>query len=211
VQLSHQSYGWSNKLFRVVEQKISRTGQTKITLLEENTAIYAWDNSEAAAVTPARRRSTTRQFADPDVGIRERKVTTGNMLTDVLFSRKWTLSAGALSAAANATSGYAQGVEPYYCELSPSTSLVRSALSEKGAGQRRPEVLFRRSGRSAERRSARARGSTSAASGSAADGTTVVGSFTEGTQQTPSQPDRGRAAEGVNWSGTAPSTLITCS
>jgi hypothetical protein len=60
VQLSHQGLGWSNKLFRLVGQTISRTGQTKVVLLEENAAIYAWDNSEAAPVTPARRRSTTR-------------------------------------------------------------------------------------------------------------------------------------------------------
>jgi hypothetical protein len=52
VQLSHQGLGWANKLFRVAGQSISRTGETKMTLLEENAAIYAWDNSEAAAVTP---------------------------------------------------------------------------------------------------------------------------------------------------------------
>jgi hypothetical protein len=51
VQLSHQGLGWSNKLFRVASQSIARTGQTKLTLIEENAAIYAWANNESAAVT----------------------------------------------------------------------------------------------------------------------------------------------------------------
>jgi hypothetical protein len=52
VQLSHQSYGWSNKLFRVVEQEIDPGGPCKVVLLEENAAIYAWAASEVPAVTP---------------------------------------------------------------------------------------------------------------------------------------------------------------
>jgi hypothetical protein len=50
--LSHSAFGWSGKLFRCTGQTISRTGQTQITAVEENAAIYAWANNEAAAVTP---------------------------------------------------------------------------------------------------------------------------------------------------------------
>jgi hypothetical protein len=49
---SHQAFGWSSKLFRCAGQTISRTGETKMVAVEENAAIYAWDNSEAAPVTP---------------------------------------------------------------------------------------------------------------------------------------------------------------
>jgi hypothetical protein len=52
VQMSHAGLGWSNKLFRVAAQSISRDGTAKMTLIEENAAIYAWANNEAAAVTP---------------------------------------------------------------------------------------------------------------------------------------------------------------
>lgn len=52
IQLSHAGLGWTNKLFRVAAQSISRDGTTKMTLIEENAAIYAWSNNEAAAVTP---------------------------------------------------------------------------------------------------------------------------------------------------------------
>lgn len=51
IQLTHAGLGWSSKLFRVAGQSISRDGTTKMTLIEENAAIYAWSNSEAAAVT----------------------------------------------------------------------------------------------------------------------------------------------------------------
>jgi hypothetical protein len=50
--LSHSAFGWSGKLFRCTGQTISRTGQTQITAVEENAAIYAWANNEAAAVVP---------------------------------------------------------------------------------------------------------------------------------------------------------------
>jgi hypothetical protein len=60
VQFSHQGMGWSNKLFRLVGQTIDPSGATKIALLEENAAIYAWANDEAAAVTAGHRRSTIR-------------------------------------------------------------------------------------------------------------------------------------------------------
>lgn len=53
VQFSHQTFGWSNKLFRLAAQKISRTGETEVLLLEENAAIYAWANDESPAVTAA--------------------------------------------------------------------------------------------------------------------------------------------------------------
>ncbi len=49
---SHVAYGWSEKLFRCASQKINRWGATEIIAVEENAAIYAWDNDEAAAVTP---------------------------------------------------------------------------------------------------------------------------------------------------------------
>lgn len=52
VQLSHAGLGWTSKLFRVASQSIVKTGECKLVLVEENIAIYAWDNSEKAAVTP---------------------------------------------------------------------------------------------------------------------------------------------------------------
>jgi hypothetical protein len=50
--LTHAAFGWSAKLFRCAGQKISRTGETQIVAIEENSAIYAWSNNETAAVTP---------------------------------------------------------------------------------------------------------------------------------------------------------------
>lgn len=47
VQMSHAGLGWSSKLFRMVGQAIARNGQTKVTLLEENSAIYAWSGDVA--------------------------------------------------------------------------------------------------------------------------------------------------------------------
>jgi hypothetical protein len=49
---THATFGWNGKLFRCAGQKISRTGETQIVAVEENAAIYAWSNNEAAAVTP---------------------------------------------------------------------------------------------------------------------------------------------------------------
>jgi hypothetical protein len=50
VQLTLPSFGWTNKLFRVAAQRISRTGETECVFVEENAAIYQWDNNETAAV-----------------------------------------------------------------------------------------------------------------------------------------------------------------
>lgn len=50
--LTHAAFGWSGKLFRCVGHTMSRTGPVQIIALEENAAIYAWGNNEAAAVTP---------------------------------------------------------------------------------------------------------------------------------------------------------------
>jgi hypothetical protein len=52
VELSHEGLGWSQKLFRIIEQTVDQSGQTKMTLLEEHPSIYAWDAEEAPAVTP---------------------------------------------------------------------------------------------------------------------------------------------------------------
>ena len=52
VRLSFEPLGWSNKLFRVVSQQIDFTGKVPLALVEENAAIYAWDEEEQALVTP---------------------------------------------------------------------------------------------------------------------------------------------------------------
>ena len=52
IEFSHSAFGWTDKLFRVAGQQINRDGQTQTVLVEENAAIYAWDNDEAAPVTP---------------------------------------------------------------------------------------------------------------------------------------------------------------
>lgn len=52
IEFSHSAFGWTDKLFRVAGQQINRDGQTQVVLVEENAAIYAWDNSEAPEVTP---------------------------------------------------------------------------------------------------------------------------------------------------------------
>ena len=48
--LTHATFGWSAKLFRCAGHKMSRGGAVEIVAVEENAAIYAWDNDEAAAV-----------------------------------------------------------------------------------------------------------------------------------------------------------------
>lgn len=52
VRLTFPALGWSNKLFRVVSQEIRFDGQVPLVLIEENAAIYAWDASDTAPVTP---------------------------------------------------------------------------------------------------------------------------------------------------------------
>lgn len=52
VRLSLEALGWSNKLFRVVSQEIRFDGQVPMALVEENAAIYAWDASDVAPITP---------------------------------------------------------------------------------------------------------------------------------------------------------------
>lgn len=52
VRVSIEALGWSNKPFRVVSQEIRFDGQVPMALVEENAAIYAWDNDDVAPVTP---------------------------------------------------------------------------------------------------------------------------------------------------------------
>jgi hypothetical protein len=52
VRLSFEPLGWSNKLFRVVEQEVRFDGLVPLVLLEENAAIYAWDSEDSAPITP---------------------------------------------------------------------------------------------------------------------------------------------------------------
>jgi hypothetical protein len=53
VRLSFGALGWSNKLFRVVSQEIRMDGRVPLALVEENAAIYAWDNDDSSPVSPA--------------------------------------------------------------------------------------------------------------------------------------------------------------
>lgn len=52
VRLTHSGLTFSNKLFRVAEQKISRTGQTRMTLVEENSAGYSWEAEDLPPPIP---------------------------------------------------------------------------------------------------------------------------------------------------------------
>ena len=52
VRLTFPALGWTNKLFRVVSQQIRFDGQVPLVLIEENAAIYAWDNDDSAPVSP---------------------------------------------------------------------------------------------------------------------------------------------------------------
>jgi hypothetical protein len=177
-------------------------GRRKITLLEENTAIYAWDNSEARR---SRRRADDLrpdQFADPrrhpraqgdDRQHADRRAVQPQM--DAERRRR----AGAPT-------------PPAATRRATSLIIASSARARRWSARRLSEKvrvnparnIISGSGRSAERRSARARGSTSAASGSARRHD-VVGTFTEGTQQTPSGLTAGALPKEINWSGTAPS------
>jgi hypothetical protein len=131
IQLSHSALGWTNKLFRVAGQAISRAGPCKVILVEENAAIYAWDNSESAPVTPG-----APTYYDPlnhpiVQGIHKGLTNNaGNCLKDVLFGALWTRTLGANRRRANSTNGYALGNMPWYCELNPSTTSEISAKSE---------------------------------------------------------------------------------
>jgi hypothetical protein len=52
VLLTFTPLGWYQKPFRVVSQQINFSGQVPLELVEENAAIYAWDNEEKALVQP---------------------------------------------------------------------------------------------------------------------------------------------------------------
>jgi hypothetical protein len=52
VRINLEALGWANKLFRVVSQEIRFDGQVPMALIEENAAIYAWDASDVAPITP---------------------------------------------------------------------------------------------------------------------------------------------------------------
>lgn len=47
VRLTHAGLSFGNKVFRVAEQSIARTGETKMTLIEENALGYVWDAEES--------------------------------------------------------------------------------------------------------------------------------------------------------------------
>jgi hypothetical protein len=128
-----------------------------------------------------------------------------NALTDAQFGNAWTLSAGAARKLADALLGYALGKQPYYCELSPSTSLIRSAKSELVPVSPNQRLYFK----------VDCQRGTSLGSGSRlnpghewllADGVTTVGTPVEGTQQTPSSLTAGAAPVSIFWSDVAPST-----
>lgn len=53
VYISFEPLGWANKPFRILTQSINNSGQIPMTMIEENAAIYAWDQNETANVTPA--------------------------------------------------------------------------------------------------------------------------------------------------------------
>jgi Putative phage tail protein len=205
VQLSHQGLGWSNKLFRVVAQQIARTGETKIGLLEENAAIYAWSNNEVAPVVAG-----TPTIYDPNnspifQGIVTGKTAVGtNELKDVQFGNAWALSAGAVRATANANSGYASGLQPYYCELSPSTTVIVSAKSELVPVAPNQRIYFRIN---CQRGTTLGTGSrlNLAHEWVQSDGVTTTGTPVEGVQQTPSSLTAGAAPVSLYWSDVAPS------
>jgi hypothetical protein len=52
VRINLEALGWANKLFRVVSQEIRFDGQVPMALIEENAAIYAWDASDVAPISP---------------------------------------------------------------------------------------------------------------------------------------------------------------
>ena len=206
VQLSHQGLGWSNKLFRVVGQAISRGGDTKMTLLEENAAIYAWANNETAAVVAA-----TPTVYDPrnapilqGVVVGSTAVST-NAIKDLQFGNAWTLAAGAVRKTAVASLGYAIGNQPYYCEISPSVTLLVSAKSELIAVSPGQRVYFKID----------CQRGTTVGTGSRlnmghewvkADKTTLSATASvEGTQQSPTTLTAGAVPLSVYWAGVAPS------
>lgn len=53
VPFTFSALGFSNKLFRVVEQVVRMNGTCALVLREENGAIYAWSSEETAPVQPA--------------------------------------------------------------------------------------------------------------------------------------------------------------
>lgn len=53
VPFTFSALGFSNKLFRVIEQVIRMDGTCSLVLREENAAIYAWSSEETAPVQPA--------------------------------------------------------------------------------------------------------------------------------------------------------------
>lgn len=53
VAMTHPALAWDEKLFRVVDQSVGLGGTVKLTLLEEDASIYAWDETtdELAGIT----------------------------------------------------------------------------------------------------------------------------------------------------------------
>jgi hypothetical protein len=172
-------------------------------LLEENAAIYAWDNSEAAAVTAG-----APTIYDPTnspilTGIRESKTTTGNLLSDVLFSRKWTLTASAVRRLANSTERLRQGehaVLPRAVAEHVARALGKSEMVPVTAGERYYFAV------DCQRGTTLGSGSRLNLGGTwyAADKTTVIATGAEGTQQTPSSLTAGAVPAEVKWDEIAP-------
>jgi hypothetical protein len=204
VTLSHAGLGFVTKLFRVVEQSIDRNGPTKMELLEENSAIYAWANDESPAVTPGAPTIYDPLNAPVSQGvILGGTAVSTNALKDAQFGNAWALTAGAVRHKADATLGYAIGRQPYYCELSPSTSLVRSATSELVPVSPNQRVYFKID----------CQRGTTLGSGSRlnpahewvqANGTSTTGTPVEGAQQTPSSLTTATVPVAVYWSDVAP-------
>jgi hypothetical protein len=53
VRLTHSTYGWTNKVFRVTRRRLIDLSVVTLELQEEASAVYAWDFSEATNPDPA--------------------------------------------------------------------------------------------------------------------------------------------------------------
>lgn len=173
------------------------TDATSITALGTAAAIAGQaataTNSDFSAVTgPTKPQDNATQTA---IG--------SNELADDRFDTQWTKTAGAVKIAKAASSGFAIGSEPFCLEITPSASVVQSALAQKipvVAGQR---YYF----------SARSQRGTTLGAGCLlnmggnwrqADGVTSAGSTTEATQQTASSLTAGAVPKEISWSQVAP-------
>jgi hypothetical protein len=53
IRLSHDAYGWANKVFRVTRRRLIELSVVALELQEEAAAVYAWDFNEATNPDPA--------------------------------------------------------------------------------------------------------------------------------------------------------------